>query len=111
NDFEAEVRGFYKTVFGDFEVIIGVISFMAIAISCLGLLGMATYAIETRMKEIAIRKVLGSTDRALIMLLSRGFLILLLIAIAVAAPAAWFINSLWLQLIAYRTNVSVGVIG
>src|SRR5690606_38483330 len=72
---------------------------------------MATYAIETRMKEIAIRKVLGSTDRALIMLLSKGFLILLLIAIAVAAPAAWFINNLWLQLIAYRTNVSVGVIG
>lgn len=111
NDFEAEVRGFYKTVFGDFEVIIGVISFMAIAISCLGLLGMATYAIETRMKEIAIRKALGSTDRALIMLLSKGFLVLLLIAIAVAAPAAWFINNLWLELIAYRTEVSFGVIG
>jgi putative ABC transport system permease protein len=110
-DFEEEVRGFYKTVFSDFVNIIGVISFMAIVISCLGLLGMATYSIETRMKEISIRKVLGSTNQQLIFLLSRGFLLLLVIAVVIAIPAAWAINNLWLELIAYRTSISVGVIG
>jgi putative ABC transport system permease protein len=111
NDFEDEVRGFYKTVFSDFVSIIGVISFMAVAISCLGLLGMATYSIETRMKEISIRKVLGSTDKSLVLLLSKGFFVLLVIAILLAVPAAWFINNLWLQNIAYHTEVSLGVIG
>ena len=109
-DFEEEVRFFYKTVFSDFVTIIGVIAGMAITISCLGLLGMATYTIETRMKEISIRKVLGSTDHGLVVLLSKGFFKLLLIAIVIAVPAAWFINNLWLQLIAYRTELSGGVI-
>jgi putative ABC transport system permease protein len=110
-DFEEEVRSFYKTVFSDFVSIIGVIAFMAIIISCLGLLGMATYATETRLKEISIRKVLGSSNLALVLLLSKSFIFLLIIAIALAVPAAWFINNLWLQLIAYRTELSIGVIG
>lgn len=109
-DFEEEVRFFYKTVFSDFVSIIGVIAGMAITISCLGLLGMATYTIETRMKEISIRKVLGSTDHGLVILLSKGFFKLLLIAVVIAVPLAWFINNMWLQLIAYRTELSVGVI-
>jgi putative ABC transport system permease protein len=110
-DFEEEVRFFYNTIFSDFVTIVGVIAFMAIFISCLGLLGMATYATETRLKEISIRKVLGSSDGALVMLLSRGFLRLLCIAVFIAVPAAWFINNLWLELIAYRTEFSVAVIG
>ncbi len=110
NTFEDEVRGFYKTVFTDFVRIVGVISFMAIVISCLGLLGMATYAIETRMKEIAIRKVLGSSNSSLVVLLSRGFLLLLGLAILFAVPASWLLNNLWLENIAYRTTVGPGVI-
>jgi putative ABC transport system permease protein len=110
-EFEEEVKMFYKTVFSYFVSIIGVIAFMAITIACLGLLGMATYTTETRMKEISIRKVLGSSDRALVMLLSKGFFALLVIAIAIAVPAAWFLNNLWLELIAYRTSLSASVIG
>ena len=110
-DFEEEVRGFYKTVFSDFVSIVGVISFMAIVISCLGLLGMATYTIETRMKEISIRKVLGSTSSSLIILLSKGFLLLLAIAIFFAVPVAYFINTMWLEYIAYRTEFSFAVVG
>lgn len=110
-NFDEEIRSFYKTIFSDFVNIIGVIAFMAIVISCLGLLGMATYATETRLKEISIRKVLGSSDGALVLLLSKGFASLLAIAIVLAVPAAWFINNLWLQLIAYRTELSIGVIG
>jgi len=84
---------------------------MAIVISCLGLLGMATYTTETRLKEISIRKVLGSSNRSLVLLLSKSFILLIAIAIVLAVPAAWFINNLWLQLIAYRTELNVGVIG
>jgi putative ABC transport system permease protein len=109
-DFEEEVKGFYNTVFSDFVSIIGVISFMAIVISCLGLLGMATYATETRMKEISIRKVLGSSSSSLVFLLSKSFMILLLAAVVVAVPISWFVNSLWLDLIAYRVTLGPSVI-
>jgi putative ABC transport system permease protein len=109
-DFEEEVKGFYKTVFSDFVSIVGVISFMAIVISCLGLLGLATYATETRMKEISIRKVLGSDSASLVFLLSKSFMALLLIAVILAVPVSWLLNNLWLEHIAYRTTLGVGVI-
>jgi putative ABC transport system permease protein len=110
-DLDEEIHAFYKMLFSDLVSVVGVISFLAIAISCLGLLGMATYAIEIRQKEISIRKVLGSGNRQLVVLLSKGFVWLLLIAIAIAVPIAWFINDLWLQHIAYRTPLGVTVIG
>ncbi|MBL0741782.1 ABC transporter permease [Chryseolinea lacunae] len=109
-DFDEEVRFLYNFIFKDLVGVIGVIAFMAIFISCLGLLGMATYATETRLKEISIRKILGSTDQALVVLLSKSFLILLAIAVVIAVPAAWFLNNLWLQMIAYHTEFSFGVI-
>lgn len=110
NDLEAEVRKFYEILFGDLVRVLGVISVLAIVISCLGLLGMATYATETRRKEISIRKVLGSTDGALVLLLSRGFLNLLWVSILIGVPLAWYINGLWLELIAYRTSFDIGVV-
>lgn len=108
--FEEEIGKFYETVFSDFVSIVGVLAFMAIFIACLGLLGMATYTIETRMKEISIRKVLGSSDHALVLLLSKSFAVLLVIAIFFALPLSWFINNLWLEMIAYRTSFSVSVV-
>lgn len=108
--FEDEIRGFYKLIFGDIVNVVGVISLLAIIISCLGLLGMATYTTETRIKEISIRKVLGASDGALILLLSRGFLKILLLAILIGVPAAYFINNMWLELIAYHTNFDFAVI-
>lgn len=90
--------------------ILSAISFLAILISCLGLLGMATYTTETRMKEISIRKVLGSSDGALVYLLSKGFIGVLLIAIVLAVPAAWFLNNLWLELLAYHVSVDASTI-
>jgi putative ABC transport system permease protein len=72
----------------------------------MGLLGMATYTTETRMKEIAIRKVLGSSDQQLVALLSKGFFKLLVISIILGIPASWFINNLWLEVMAYRTDVT-----
>jgi putative ABC transport system permease protein len=107
---EEEIKFFYNTVFGDLVNVLGVIAGLAIMISCLGLLGMATYSIETRMKEISIRKVLGSSDKGLIYLLSKGFLMLLAIAVLIGVPAAWFGNNLWLQMMPYHTQIGIGTI-
>jgi putative ABC transport system permease protein len=110
-EIETEIKYFYNTIFGDIVNILGGIAFLAIMISCLGLLGMATYTIETRMKEISVRKVLGSTDKQLVMLLSKSFFTMLLVAILIGVPAAWFINNLWLEIMAYHTQMNFSVIG
>lgn len=107
---EGEVSKFYDIMFGDLVSVLSMIAFLAIMISCLGLLGMATYTIETRVREIAIRKVLGSANKDLILLLSKGFLKLLAVAVIIGVPAAWFINNLWLEMIAYKTEVSLNVV-
>jgi putative ABC transport system permease protein len=107
----SEINKFYDIVFGDLVKILGFISFLAIFISCLGLLGMATYATETRVKEISIRKVLGSSGAALVLLLSKGFATMLGIAILIGVPLSYFVNNLWLETIAYHTNIGLGVIG
>ena len=104
-DFSAEVHKIYDIFFGDLVSILSVISFLAILISCLVLLGMATYTTETRIKEISIRKVLGSSNISLVYLLSKGFVSILLIAIVIAVPAAYFINNLWLEQLAYHVSV------
>jgi putative ABC transport system permease protein len=108
-DLEEQIKFFYNTVFGDVVNILGVVASLAILISCLGLLGMATYTIETRMKEISIRRVLGSTGKALVFLLSQGFLKLIGVSILIGVPAAWYINNLWLELMAYHTAMDVWV--
>ncbi len=107
---EEEIHRFYDTIFSDLVNIVMVISFLAILISCLGLLGMATYTTETRIKEISIRKVLGSSDSSLIYLLSKGFVGILLIAILIAVPSAYFLNNLWLTHVAYHTTFDFAVI-
>jgi putative ABC transport system permease protein len=106
-----EIRQYYEIVFGDLAKVLGVLAFLAILISCLGLLGMATYTTESRLREISIRKVLGSSGMELVVLLSKGFVMTLVMAIAMGVPAAWFINNLWLELIAYHTSLNLGMIG
>jgi putative ABC transport system permease protein len=69
--------------------IIGVLAFLAIVIASIGLLGMIVFITETRLKEISIRKVLGASEGKLIYLLSRGFLVLLLISAIIALPATY----------------------
>jgi putative ABC transport system permease protein len=107
---ESEINKYYDIMFGDLVSVLGFVSFLAILISCLGLLGMATYATETRMKEISIRKVLGSGSGALILLLSKGFMKLLGVSVLVGLPLAWFFNNFWLEQIAYRTGIGFGTI-
>lgn len=109
-DMADEIMLLYNTLFGDAWRVLGFIAFMAIVISCLGLLGMATYATETRLKEVSIRKVLGSSNPALIYLLSKGFLGILLIAIGIGVPASYFLNTMWLEFLPYHINVDISVI-
>lgn len=85
---------------------IGYFTFIAILISCLGLFGLATFSAEQRIKEIGIRKVLGASVTNLVALLSLDFLKLIVIAIILASPIAWYIMWEWLQTFAYRVNIS-----
>ena len=78
---------------------------LTIFISCLGLFALVAYMAETRRKEIGIRKVLGASVYDVTSLLSKEFLILVLIAIAVASPIAWWAMEKWLSNYAYRTNI------
>jgi len=110
-DFYAEVHKQYDILFGDLVSILSVIALLAILISCLGLLGMATYTTETRIKEISIRKVLGSSNGSLVYLLSKGFVVILLVAVLLAVPAAYFVNNLWLELMAYHVTVDLPTVG
>ena len=81
-------------------------AFLAIFISCLGLLGLAIFTAEQRTREIGIRKVLGANVTGIISLLSKDFLGLVLIAIVIASPLAWYIMHGWLQDYAYKTPLS-----
>lgn len=93
----------------DNEQVVGKLSnifaFLAIFISCLGLLGLAMFTAEQRVKEIGIRKVLGASMGSLFTLLSKEFLILVLIALLIASPLAWYFMYKWLQGYNYHTSI------
>jgi putative ABC transport system permease protein len=79
---------------------------VAIMISCLGLFGLATFSAEQRTKEIGIRKVLGASVVSVASLLSKEFVKLVILAIVIASPIAWFIMNRWLQNFSYRISIS-----
>jgi putative ABC transport system permease protein len=100
-DFDAQYRAEQRV--GGISVTFTV---LAIVIACLGLFGLAAYAAEQRTKEIGIRKVLGANVSALVGLLARDFILLVLIAILLAVPLAWWAMHSWLQGFAYRVGIS-----
>lgn len=79
---------------------------LAILISCLGLFGLAAFNAEVRKKEIGIRKVLGASVQNVVLLLSKDFLRLILLALVIALPLAWWAVSQWLQGFAYHIRLS-----
>lgn len=86
--------------------LINYFTIIAIIISCLGLFGLATFTAEQRTKEIGIRKVLGASVYGLIALLSKDFLRLVIIAVVIASPLAWWAMHKWLQNFAYQTSIT-----
>ncbi len=79
---------------------------IAILISCLGLLGLAAFTARQRVKEIGIRKVLGATVTNILLLLSRDFILLVLLSILISTPIAWWVMDRWLQNFAYHIPLS-----
>jgi putative ABC transport system permease protein len=79
---------------------------IAIFISCLGLFGLATYTAQVKIKEIGIRKVLGASVNGIVQLISKDFLKLVIIAIIIAIPVAWWAMSKWLEGFAYRIHIT-----
>jgi len=79
---------------------------MAIFISCLGLFGLSAYMAESRLREIGVRKILGASIMRLTALLSKDFLVLVLIAFAIASPVAWWFMRQWLNDIPYHVDLN-----
>lgn len=86
--------------------IINIFSAIALLLACMGLLGLSSYAVYQRTKEIGIRKVLGATLTDITALLSKDFLKLVLIAVVTATPIAWYAMHKWLQQYVYRIHIS-----
>jgi ABC-type antimicrobial peptide transport system permease subunit len=99
----------YAQKFGDEERVgqlAGFFAGLAIFISCLGLFGMASFMAEQRVKEIGVRKVLGASVFNLWRLLSKDFVVLVIIALLIASPAAYYFMHNWLQNYVYRTEIA-----
>jgi len=88
------------------KTLAGLFASLAIFISCLGLFGLASFIAEQRTKEIGVRKVLGASVLSLWQLLSKDFVILVLIACLIATPIAYYFMDSWLQKYTYRTEIS-----
>ncbi len=118
--FDPENPAFYRFVDERFEeqysneerlsTVITVFTIIAILISCLGLIGMVGFVIETKTKEIGIRKVLGATTQNIWTLVSNRFIILIGIAFVVSIPISYWLMAGWLDNFVYRTNISVLIV-
>ena len=84
-----------------------VFTFLTIFIACLGLLGLATFTAEQRTKEIGIRKVMGASVGSIVTLLSRDFIMLVIISFLIAVPVAYYAMHQWLETFAYRIEIGV----
>ncbi|MDR3180311.1 MAG: ABC transporter permease [Prevotellaceae bacterium] len=82
---------------------------LAIFISCLGLFGLSAFAAEQRTKEIGIRKVMGASVTDILVLLGKNFMLLILVAVAIGLPVAWYVSADWLQSYAYKIALGWGV--
>lgn len=82
-----------------------IFSSLTIAIACLGLLGLTAFTTERRTKEIGIRKVIGASVNSIVVLISREFVVLVLIATGIAFPVAWYFMDSWLEAFAYRIEL------
>jgi putative ABC transport system permease protein len=94
-----------------FGKIFGLFAFLAIIIACFGLLGLSAYNVLQRTKEIGIRKVLGASIQHVLYILSKDFIVLVLVAFVIAVPVTWWIMYNWLQDFAYRINIHIWVFG
>jgi putative ABC transport system permease protein len=89
------------------ETILRIFTILAISISCFGLFGLISFTAQTRAKEIGIRKVLGASVGSVVRLLSKEFVVLVVLANIIAWPVAYFVMTGWLKNFAYRTEIGL----
>ena len=116
NKFSVEYPLEYKFLDDNFEQmykaedklksLLWIFTFIAIFVGCLGLFGLAAYTAERRKKEVGIRKVLGASTQGVVLLLSKDFVKLVVIALLIASPVAWYFMNRWLEEFAYRIHIS-----
>jgi ABC-type antimicrobial peptide transport system permease subunit len=94
--FDDELKDSYSFYFSMIKIC-GFLGLLAITISCLGLLGMVVFTVENRIKEIGIRKVMGSTTGQITVLLSRDYVKLLAVAAVIAIPATWWLAQFYYE--------------
>ncbi len=88
-------------------IVISAFSFMVLLVACLGLFGLSAYTAELKTKEIGIRKVMGASTTHIVGMLSREFLMLLIIAIIISAPVGWYAATFWLSEFAYKIDITI----
>lgn len=91
----------------DFGKTVGTFSGLAILVACLGLIGLAIFSAKKRAREIGIRKVLGASEKEVIMLLSKELIILVGLAVVVALPLSWISITTWLEQFAFKLPMSI----
>ena len=106
--FDQTIAGFYDKEQKTAQLMNTAMS-IAIFISCMGLFGLATFTAQQRVKEIGIRKVLGASAASIVSMLSKDFLMLIIISLVIASPIAYYLMHKWLQDFAYRISISLWV--
>lgn len=97
----------YRTAgFFDILTIVGYISFLTVTLACMGMLGMAMYATQTRTKEIGVRKVMGASVKQITLLLSRSFFIMIGLATLIGTPLAFLLGEQFLSLYAFKIEIT-----
>ena len=86
-----------------------VFTIIALSIACLGLMGLASFVLEQKKKEISIRKVLGADFRSIMILLARTFIKCIVVAAVIACPIGYFVMNRWLENFAYRTTFGIEI--
>jgi len=109
-DFLDDRIKFYYSFFEDIMYTVGFATLLAIIIAAFGLLGMATYSTRTRTKEIGIRKVFGAEVNHIVLLISKSYLWLMLIAALIGGIIAYLANNLWLQNLSKSVDFGIGTI-
>ncbi|MCP4727896.1 MAG: FtsX-like permease family protein [bacterium] len=96
---------------GQVAKILGMISILGMIIACLGLFGVTSFIVKQKYREIGIRKVLGATVPQIMRLISAEFIMLVIIAIIIAVPLAYYVMNTWLQEFAYRISLGITTFG
>jgi len=93
----------------DLGKIVSIASILAIVIGSLGLLGLAVLTMASKIKEISLRKVLGASERTILLMLSKDYVYLVFIAVLIASPITYYFMDKWLESFEYRVLIGIEV--